>query len=105
MKKYKLTSEQKQIGSLTLFRIEALCSFGIVTKGERGGFIEKEDNLSQEGDAWVSGDALVYGDAQVSIRADIKGKAKIDFEIPRLGFDSTEGMKAYIKAVEKWVEK
>jgi hypothetical protein len=31
-KKYKLTKEKKQIGSLTLFRIEATASFGIVSK-------------------------------------------------------------------------
>ena len=30
---------------------------------ELGGWIEKESNLSQDGDAWVCGDARVYGNA------------------------------------------
>ncbi len=40
--------------------------FGDVEKGEKGGWVEKEDNLSQvSGNAWVSGDAQVSGDARV----------------------------------------
>jgi hypothetical protein len=64
-KKYRLTNETKEWYGKTLFRIEATASFGSVDKGDKGGFIEKEENLNQEGDAWVSGDALVYGDAWV----------------------------------------
>ena len=45
---------------------KAEVSFDYVAKGELGGYIEKEKNLSQEGDAWVSGDARVYGNAWVS---------------------------------------
>ena len=41
-------------------------SFGDVKEGELGGLVEKEENLDQSGDAWVSGDARVYGDAWVS---------------------------------------
>ena len=48
-----------------LFRIKALISFGSVDAGELGGYIQKEENLSQEGDAWVSGNAKVWGDAEV----------------------------------------
>lgn len=60
MKKYKLTSETKIHLGKTLYRIKALITFSIVKKGELGGFIEKENNLSQVyGDAWVSGNALV----------------------------------------------
>lgn len=53
MKKYKLTKETKQIFGKTLYRIVALKDFGNVRIGERGGFIETENNLSQEGDAWI----------------------------------------------------
>ena len=60
-KKYKLTKETKQSGSTTLYQIEAITSFGNVKKGEKGGWIEKEANLSQLGNAWVSGDARVFG--------------------------------------------
>jgi len=49
-KKYKLTSETKEYFNRTLYRIEAIKSFGNVNKGDKGGFIEKEENLSQEGE-------------------------------------------------------
>ena len=62
-KKYVLTKEKKVEFGLTFFRIKANVSFGIVAKGELGGWIEKEDNLDQEGNAWVSGNARVYGNA------------------------------------------
>ena len=65
--KYELTNEtKKQILGITLYRIRALSNFSDVSAGDLGGFIEKESNLSQTGDAWVSGDALVYGTARVS---------------------------------------
>ena len=65
MKKYTLTKEKKVQFGITLFRIKANVAFGIIAKGELGGWIEKEDNLDQSGDAWVSGNAWVYGDARV----------------------------------------
>ena len=77
MKKFELTAEfVTNVFGKKLFRIKALVAFGNVEKGELGGFIEKEDNLSHDGDAWVygnaqvSGDALVSGNAQVSDDAD-----------------------------------
>ncbi len=65
MKKFELTSEFVTFLGKALFRIKALVSFGDVAEGELGGFIERENNLDQSGDAWVYGDARVYGDAQV----------------------------------------
>ena len=65
MKKYELTAESIVKFGRTLYRIKALVAFGNVEVGELGGFIEKEDNLDQYGDAWVSGNAWVYGDAWV----------------------------------------
>ena len=65
MKKFELTSEFVTFLGKTLFRIKALVSFGDVAEGELGGFIERENNLDQSGDAWVSGDAQVFGNARV----------------------------------------
>ena len=71
MKKFELTTESITFLGRTLFRIKALISFGNVKAGELGGYIEKEGNLSHEGDAWVCdnarvcGNAWVYGDARV----------------------------------------
>ena len=73
MKKYELTRETKTITNGTvLHRIRALMDiprYG-VKEGDLGGWIEKEDNLSQDGNAWVSEDAWVYGNALVSGKAD-----------------------------------
>ena len=64
-KKYKLTDETIEVEGKALYRIEALKDFGEIKKGDKGGFIESEDNLSHEGDAWVSDDAFVYDNACV----------------------------------------
>lgn len=55
MKKFELTANSKMHLGKKLFQIKALISFGNVEEGDLGGFIEKEDNLSQSGNAWVSG--------------------------------------------------
>jgi hypothetical protein len=62
-RKYRLTEETMEWRSRTLHRIEALNDFGNVKAGDKGGWIEKVENLNQEGDAWVYGDAKVYGGA------------------------------------------
>ena len=100
MKKYELVGEFEFYGK-KFFQIKALISFGNVLVGELGGYIEKEENLSQYGNAWVSGDAwvsdnalvsdnawvyddtlvsgdaLVYGNAHVSDNAWVRGNARV----------------------------
>ena len=68
--KYKLTDVKINFMGKTLFQIEAVKCFGDVVKGQKGGFIEKESNLPQGGNAWVYGNAKVYGNAWVSGNAD-----------------------------------
>lgn len=64
MKKFELTTETKiNIFGKKLFRIKALISFGPISAGEKGGWVEKEENLSQSGNAWVFGNAEVYDNA------------------------------------------
>lgn len=65
MKKYKLTEITKEVFGIKLYQIEALKNFSNIRKGEKGGWIEKEDNLSQEDNTWVFGNAQVYENAQV----------------------------------------
>ena len=77
MKKYELTAEFIEKWGKKLFRIKALISFGSVEAGELGGYVEKEDNLAQDGDAWVYGDARVYGDALVCDNARVCGNARV----------------------------
>ena len=74
------TGETKACLDITLKRIRATVEFKlkcgiIIRKGELGGWIEKESNMS--GNAWVSGDAEVYGDARVSGNAKVYGDAKV----------------------------
>ena len=84
MKKFELTTEfiTNALGK-KLFRIKALVEFGSVKAGELGGYAEKEENISQDGNAWVSDDACVYGDAKVfgnawvSDDACVHGNAKV----------------------------
>ena len=74
--KYKLTANHKRVlNGVVLYQIQALRDFGTVLKGDLGGWIEKESNLSQDGNAWVSGNALVCGDAIVSGNALVYGDA------------------------------
>ena len=78
MKKFELTAEfVTNVFGKKLFRIKALVAFGNVEKGELGGFIEKEDNLSHDGNAWVFGNAWVYGNAQVYGNAWVYGNAQV----------------------------
>ena len=78
MKKFELTAEfVTNVFGKKLFRIKALVAFGDVEKGELGGFIEKEDNLSHDGNAWVYGNARVFGNAQVYGNAWVYGNARV----------------------------
>ena len=74
-KKYKLTDETINLNGATLYRIEALKGFGEIKKGDKGGFIESENNLAHEGDAWVSDNAHVYGNACVFDNARVYNNA------------------------------
>ena len=81
MKKFEFTGETKTISLLfrtaTLHRIRAVEEFGLVKVGDLGGWIEKEENLSHEGKAWVYGDAEVWGNAEVYGDAEVWGNAKV----------------------------
>ena len=77
MKKYELTAETKVVFGHTLHRIKAIVSFGSVEAGDIGGWIEKEENLNQTGNAWVYGDAQVCGDALVCGDAKVFGDAQV----------------------------
>lgn len=61
----------------TLYRIKALIDFDDVSSGDLGGYIEKEENLSQEGNAWVYDNAWVYGDAKICKDAKVRDNAHI----------------------------
>ena len=77
-KKYKLTNETKNFIDFIdheLHKIKSLSYFSNATKDSFGGYIEKEDNLSQEGDCWVYDNAMVYGNARVYGDSRVYGNA------------------------------
>lgn len=90
--KYRFTDEVKTIEGnsckqITLHRIQATTTFrtivGVVKAGDLGGWIEKEENLSQcvnsdSPSAWVAEEAQVYGKASVSENAAVFGEAKVE---------------------------
>ena len=80
MKKHELTDDTITVGGRILHRIKALKSFSDVEEGDLGGYVEKEDNLNQSGNAWVYGNARVYGDARVSGNAQVYGDAWVSGE-------------------------
>lgn len=77
MKKYKLTNETIVHFGFTLYRIEALMDFSDVKAGDKGGFVQSENNLSQLCNAWVYGNAKVYGNAEVYDNAEVSGNAEV----------------------------
>ena len=63
-------------------RIKAVKDFGTIKAGTLGGYIEKESNLSQTGNAWVgcdsSGCAVVMGNAKVYGNALVTGGGRTE---------------------------
>lgn len=80
-KKYQFTDETVNECGHILYRIEALKDLPHgIKKGDKGGFVEKKQNLSQEGFSWVGDNAKVIGkgvvedDALVNKNAIVYGK-------------------------------
>ena len=77
-KKYVFTKECKKLLSGTVVhRIKALRDFGHVKKGDLGGWIESEDNLSHDGNCWVFDEAEACGNARVCEEAKVYDKARV----------------------------
>ena len=76
-KKYKLlktdilTVPGGSSGIIILHRIKALKDFGNVKKGDLGGYIGSEKNLSHEGKCWVHDNAKVYDNAHIGENAEV----------------------------------
>ena len=64
-KKYRLTDETIEFNGVKLYRIEALKDFGCVKKGDKGGFVQSEKNLSQLENCWIFDDSKAIGNSYV----------------------------------------
>lgn len=96
--KYELTEETKKYHGITLHRIKALRSFGSVSKGDLGGWIASESNLSQRGNAWVFGNARAFGHAEVSGNAKVSGNAEV-FSNAKVFGDAKSRTRVYTSAL------
>ena len=72
MKKYELTEEVNERGLHRIRALRDIPRYG-VKKGDLGGFVESEENLSQSGDCWVAYTAVVRGHAVVSSDTKVNG--------------------------------
>lgn len=71
-KKYKLNLDHvitRGTNETKLYRIQALKNFGDVKKGDLGGFVESEHNLSQDGNCWIYNNASAAQDSRVQENA------------------------------------
>lgn len=76
-KHFKLTDETITHEGVTLYRIVATkpLEHARVAAGDRGGFVQSEDNLRDNG--WVADDAIVMENAVVRDRAQVRGNALV----------------------------
>ena len=112
--KYKLTEETINVYGRTLHRIECVEPFKDIEAGDKGGFVESENNLSQDGGAWVYGDAMVYGgawvygdawvcdDARVYDHAVVYGHAEVYGHALVYGHARVSGINDYIVFKNSW---
>ena len=70
-----MTTNTKICFGRKLYQIKALKDFGDFKAGDLGGYIEKEENLSQDGISWVFDNACVYDNALVCCNAYVGGNA------------------------------
>lgn len=80
--KYELTDEIVECDGRKLHRIRALkdivtSSGKIVKKGDLGGWIAYESNLSPCGNSWVDDNACVYDNAQIYGNSKVYGEAEV----------------------------
>lgn len=76
-KKYELIPSDRE----GLYRIKALKDFGNVKKGDIGGYVEGEKNLSQLGDCWIYDNAVVRDNARIFDYAIIRDNAVVRGEV------------------------
>lgn len=76
-RKYKLSSQKKEYGGITVYRVEALRDFSDVKKGQLGGWVEGEHNLDHSGDCWIYDNAMAIGNSNVTENATVRKQAEV----------------------------
>lgn len=73
--KYKLIPSTRVVHDVKLQQLVYIKPNGLVPVGVRGGYVESENNLSQDGNCWIMDNACCIGEAVVSGNAKVKGSA------------------------------
>lgn len=84
-RKYELTDirQSVSISGESLYRIKALKEFEneatgvVIEKGQLGGFVQSEKNLSQDGTCWIDDNARVFNNAKVTDNAYVGDESMI----------------------------
>lgn len=93
--KYELVKENTiSKGNTTLYQIRALEDIDCIKKGDLGGYVESEYNLSQEGTCWVDNTSSVYGNAIVCENAFIGDKSVIAGYLQGISYDCPTPLRA-----------
>ena len=77
MNKYKILYDDKKevYDDVFVYRVQALKHFSDVKAGDIGGYVQSENNLSQEGDCWIYDDAIAYNNSKIIDNAKVCNKA------------------------------
>lgn len=76
-RKYEFTGNKIIRYGFVAYQIVVVKDFGPVKKGDIGGWIESEANLSHEGNCWISENIRLVGNTNVSGDVQISGSACI----------------------------
>lgn len=77
-KKYELVLETlTHLYGRPMYRIRALKDFSDVKKGQFGGYVESEENLSQEDNCWIYDNSIVGLGGRVINNAIVKGSSSV----------------------------
>ena len=85
-KKYKLLKNDAiKVANKTLYRIKALRSFNTINNmyvnaGDLGGYVESEDNLSQEDNCWIFDNSIVMDRCTVSDGSVVLNNSKLVYD-------------------------
>lgn len=101
-RKFVLSVRRMTMSGRPVYRIRAcrdIPTLGVI-KGEFGGWVEREENLSQEGDCWIFNDAQVGDNAVVSGIAIVADGAMV-FDSARISGNARiqDSARVYGKAV------
>lgn len=96
MKKYEIVKDNfKEIYGIKVYRIRALKDIQNrhqdIKKGDLGGFVESERNLSQHDNCWIFDDAIVFGYAKVRDSANVCEHAQISNDTIIIGYATIKG--------------